>query len=160
MGKGDLKMLLLVIFIITVLSLLFIASIIVLLQGNIYSLLFIFIFGAIIIFIIVNMVKGYKESKSETRQDEKPKNQITEQISLKTQRRNDNRLKNGCVLKSEGNIKMKDCKCRNCYYCDITNHFFTRWCSYWNTITFLTGGCSREITIADDEYFLDSDDNT
>ncbi len=56
---------------------------------------------------------------------------------------------------------IKDYKCDNCAYCDPTNNFFTRWCSYWNKMTFLTSGCARDTTILDYDYddSLDEDDD-
>jgi len=59
-------------------------------------------------------------------------------------------------------IKMiKDYKCSDCYYCDMTNNFFTRWCTYWNKVTFLTSGCARETTVLDYDYVdsLDEDED-
>lgn len=38
-------------------------------------------------------------------------------------------------------------KCSDCPYCQYTNDFFIRWCSYWNKVVYLTGGCLKE-----DEY--------
>ncbi len=56
---------------------------------------------------------------------------------------------------------IKDYHCDNCAYCDPTNSFFTRWCSYWNKMTFLTSGCSRATTVLDYDYddSLDEDDD-
>ena len=56
---------------------------------------------------------------------------------------------------------MKDYKCAYCAYCGTTNSFFTRWCSYWNKMTYLTSGCSRGTTILDYDYddSLDEDDD-
>ncbi len=47
---------------------------------------------------------------------------------------------------------MKDYNCSDCYYCEVTNNFMTRWCSYWNKMVFLTGGCCRDTTVFDYDY--------
>ena len=52
---------------------------------------------------------------------------------------------------------MKEYHCSDCDYCKTTNDFFTRWCSYWNEMTFLTSGCSRDTTELD--YDFDKDDD-
>lgn len=56
---------------------------------------------------------------------------------------------------------MKSYNCSSCAYCQVTNNFMTRWCTYWNKVTFLTGGCSRETTVLDYDYndSLDEDDD-
>ena len=59
---------------------------------------------------------------------------------------------------------MKDYKCDYCVYCQVTNDFHIRRCSYWNKMTFITDGCFRETTILDydhldiDKYSLDGFD--
>ena len=56
---------------------------------------------------------------------------------------------------------VKQYKCENCAYYEATNSFFfTRWCSYWNKVTFLTSGYSRDTTVLDYDYDdnLDEDD--
>lgn len=47
---------------------------------------------------------------------------------------------------------MTDYHCDSCAYCESTNDFFTRWCSYWNKVTFLTSGCSRRTDVLDANY--------
>lgn len=56
---------------------------------------------------------------------------------------------------------IKDYKCSDCAYCAPTNSFFTRWCSYWNKMTYLTSGCARDTTVFDYDYddSLDEDDD-
>ena len=54
---------------------------------------------------------------------------------------------------------MKNYKCDNCCYCETTNSFFTRWCSYWNKMTFLTSGCSRDTTVFDYDYNEEFDED-
>lgn len=55
---------------------------------------------------------------------------------------------------------MKDYNCSDCAYCEPTNNFMTRWCSYWNKMTFLTDGCFRDTTVLDYDYddSFDEDD--
>lgn len=55
---------------------------------------------------------------------------------------------------------IKQCKCENCTYCQRMSNLFTCWCSYWEKVTFLTSGCSRETTVFDYDYNdnLDEDD--
>ena len=57
-------------------------------------------------------------------------------------------------------MKMKDYKCSNCVYCQVTNNFMIRWCSCWNKVTYLTSGCMRETTALDYDYddYLDETD--
>lgn len=112
---------------------------------------------AIIVGIVWGAIKGYKENKSETKQDYKSKNQNAKQSSIDTQEQKGNGNKSGCALLSEENLEMKNYKCDNCSYCETTNNFFTRWCSYWNKMTFLTSGCSRETTVFDYDYDDDLD---
>ena len=47
---------------------------------------------------------------------------------------------------------MKDYNCDYCVYCQVTNNFYTRWCSYWNKMTFITDGCFRDTTVLDFDY--------
>lgn len=49
--------------------------------------------------------------------------------------------------------------CSDCPYCQASNDFFTRWCSYWDKVTFLTDCCTRETTVLDDDYDFDLDDD-
>lgn len=35
-------------------------------------------------------------------------------------------------------------KCADCPYCQYTNEFFKRWCTYWQKIVYLTDGCTRD----------------
>ncbi len=50
-------------------------------------------------------------------------------------------------------------KCSDCAYCGTTNSFMTRWCSYWNKMTFLTGSCFRDTTVLDYDYDPDLDED-
>lgn len=54
---------------------------------------------------------------------------------------------------------MKDYKCVNCYYCELTTDYFIRWCSYWKKIKFLSSGCSRKTTVSDPNFNGDLDIN-
>ena len=39
---------------------------------------------------------------------------------------------------------IEECKCSDCPYSKVTDSFFTRWCSYWNKVVYLTDGCTRD----------------
>lgn len=39
---------------------------------------------------------------------------------------------------------MINVRCADCPYCQFTNIFYIRWCSYWQKIVYLTDGCTRE----------------
>ena len=38
----------------------------------------------------------------------------------------------------------KEFKCSNCPYSQVTENFFTRWCTYWKKVVYLISGCTRE----------------
>ena len=116
-------------FLLIALIIVFIASIIVLVQGNIYALLFVFIFGAIIVGIIVSIIKAFKNDKSKIQQDK-----INNKRSLEQNTNDENKQ-----------VKKKyTCICGCCVYFYRYPDGLSGYCNYHNKITYVAESCVIE----------------
>ncbi|MDE7182295.1 MAG: hypothetical protein K2O41_04590 [Clostridia bacterium] len=125
----------------------FIASIIVVAQGNMYALWFVFILGAIIVGIIASVIKAFKDDKSKTQQDYKGKNQSLGQHSTGLQEQASNRRIDKPVSKSDGNRQVKKkytCICGCCIYFYRYPDGLSGYCNYHNKITYVSESCVIE----------------